>query len=73
MSEASGVGADELRALAHDLRGAIGALDHQTHLLATGGLAPDLHERSMSSLRANVDELRRLLATVERLASSAQA
>lgn len=58
---------DRLRALAHDLRGAIGALDHQTQLLSTRDLASELQERSIAVLEANIAELRRVLEELEDL------
>ncbi|HEY1116255.1 MAG TPA: hypothetical protein VGE43_01035 [Acidimicrobiales bacterium] len=60
-------GSGRLRALTHDLRGAVGALDHQTQLLATPDLPADLHARSLAVLEANIAELRRVLGELEAL------
>lgn len=62
---------EELRALAHDLRGAIGALGHQVQLLSSPALAPAVRERSVSVLEANLRGLQDLLARVEALAGVA--
>lgn len=56
-----------LRALTHDLRGAIGALHHQTQLLADPALTSEVHDRSVQALQANIAELRRVLKNLEAL------
>lgn len=61
-------GAARLRALTHDLRGAIGALQHQTQLLADRQLDAQLHQRSIAALDANIAELRRVVEQLEVLA-----
>lgn len=58
---------EELRALAHDLRGAIGALGHQVQLLSSPTLAPEVRERSVTVLKANLRDLHELLARLEAL------
>lgn len=59
---------EELRALAHDLRGAVGALGHQVQLLSSPALEPEVRARSVSVLEANLHDLHDLLARVEALA-----
>ena len=58
---------EELRALAHDLRGAIGALGHQVQLLSSPAVAPEVRERSASVIEANLRDLHELLARLEAL------
>jgi hypothetical protein len=59
-----------LVSLAHDLRAPIGALMHQSQLLAQDGLTAELRGRSMKAMETNaahLEELLETLADIERL------
>lgn len=59
-----------LVSLAHDMRAPIGALMHQTQMLASDSLSAELRRRSLSVLEENASDLEHLLDTlvdIERL------